>query len=85
MYVCHLFNRSLDQLSVYSSIDNINYEKQASLVFPPGIDSSCPQPITSYDLDFHGQYLKLVVDSYYDLGAGWQYMGIYFIEGNTHV
>ena len=67
-------------MSLYTSVDNVNYVLETTLTFTNAIGSGCPQPIDHFDLDIYGRYLKLVIDTYHNLGAGWQYLNIEFEE-----
>ena len=59
--------------------------KKDQFTVTSAISSACPQPIESFDLDFHGRYLKLVIDSHHGLGAGWQYLNIEFTGGEMYL
>ena len=55
---------------------NIDYELVGSFTCESAINSDCPLPLCEFDLSGFGRYLKIVIDSYHGIGAGWQYLNI---------
>ena len=41
-----------------------------------GIDASCDIPLDEFVIGAIGRYLKVVIESFYGIGAGWQYFNV---------
>ena len=71
----------MNQLSIYSSVDNLNYIHRATVTATSAIGAACPVPLDVFYLDFTGRYIKLVIDSYHDLGGGWHFLNMDYEDG----